>query len=119
MTLFGIDIFVKLKQLKNALFPILFTPSGIIILVNFSHPSKAPFPIAVTLSIIVKFPTFPAGQHTRVSNFLSNNTPSLDVYDSLLESTVISVKLLHSANAPSPIFVTPSGIFIFVKLTQL
>ena len=53
-----------------------------------------------------------------VSKFLSNNMPFLDVYALLLESTIISVKLVQEPKTLSPILVTLSGIVTLVKPVQ-
>ena len=89
------------------------------ILVKFSQPENALEPMLVTLLGMLYVPDFAVGQVSKVSIFLSNNTPSSDEKDGFLGSTINSDKLLQAENAKSSIVVKFFGIFMLVKLLQL
>ena len=86
-------------QSTNACPSILVTLSGTVMLVKPLHPENASNPILATPLGIVYIPDFPAGQCNKVSIFLSNNTPSWDVYAELSGSTINSLRLQHSEKA--------------------
>ena len=72
----------------------------------------------ITLVGIVYIPDFPTGHCSKVSMFLSNNTPSSDEYDELSESTINSSKLSQFIKELSPILVVFFGIDTLVKSAQ-
>ena len=73
----------------------------------------------ITLVGIVYIPDFPTGHCSKVSMFLSNNTPSSDEYDVTLSGIIMLVKSAQPANARLPIFIVLSGIMILAKFWQL
>ena len=89
------------------------------ILVKFSQHLNATASILVTLLGMLYVPDFVIGQISKVSIFLSNNTPSSDEKDGFLGSTINYDKLLQLSNARSSIVVKFFGIFMLVKLLQL
>ena len=103
---------VRLSQLSNALFPIVVTLSGIVILVRLLQSENAKFPIVVTLFGIV-YSVSPAGANEFRVPSIIKHLPSSDEY---LPLNVF--RLLQTANAAYPIVVTLLGIVTLVRLLQ-
>ena len=139
VTPFGIVILLRPLQPANAHSPILTTPSGIVICVNSLQPPNALSPIFVTLFgiIVLLQPII----NSFVSFFIIALQLSLLSYTVLPSSTSILTRLLQLPNAESPILVTlfeivmpnnplqsknasfpifntPSGITMLVRLLQ-
>jgi hypothetical protein len=111
-------ILVRLLQYSNAESPIAVTDEGMLMLVRLLQRINALSPIVVTDEGILYEPFLPPGYAIMVRIARSKRTPSTLAKALLPASTRILVKLLHKANAASPIAVTEEGILILVRLLQ-
>ena len=97
--------------------PILVTEEGMFMEVRELQHSKAYIPILVTQDGISYF-SKPTPARIRLLSFLLNNTLFSELYIGFDSSTVMVVRELHEAKAPSSILVTEEGMFIEVRELQ-
>ena len=106
-------MFVMFEQFSKVPDSILLTPSGIVMLVKFSHPENASFPIRVTLSGIVTVVMFeqslkaPDSILLTPSGIITSVSPSSGIYFVNLLFSILKLILtllfilFHLAKAPA------------------
>jgi len=96
----------------------LVTPLGMVMLISCLQPSKALYPMLVTLFGMVNAPVFPRGYITNVVLALLYTTPLSEEKTVLAESTFIAVRLVQPIKASSAMLVTPLPMATLARLVH-
>ena len=122
VTLLGIVIFSRLEQTENALFPIFFTPLGIVTLFSLLRKNALSAMLTTPLGTVYESSAFAAGY--KISSVLSLlNTTPFSEEKTLLPADTFMFSMLLPTIAPasgfsSTISVTPLGIVMLLSLSQ-